>query len=539
MRKKQRERVIKQFHDFYYENFDPDFPPSAVCHSFGTYIFFSSIRKYSAIRFKKVILCGSILSRKLDLKPYFENGQIEQLFNDYGGLDGVVGLSPLVIRECGRSGKRGFKNIPDELKTKITQANNYFGHSDYFFPLQMQKNWLPFLVRFSKQFKYDPIILRDEIFERIYLDKSEEIFRFSDVKYYARIDDKGNYYAQYSKKGLNITDQVIDTFSFRTTADSREQADEMGFRAMQSGQAIVPGKIQVDAVQNKTCSFELGKPISPGEELEIFYIFKWRETMVFNTGDTDHFIIKKALNVSISLNFPFTLTGPRFFLVAHGQIVGEQNPRKFIERDGTHSYKLDYINEFDYDGVIFYYEGSNFTKQVIIPKQLKNFKKSLDEISYFTCSPSDIRDVYILEAEIEHGNAASEQTLYNRLSMFPEGFIIAKDKNKLVGYIETLVWNKIVFEKFDDIKDFPLLYDPNGDTLYIIFIGVAAAYRGKGIGQRLLELAKEVGTKFNTNRMQLVAKDGLEGYYQSFDFQSEKNLPAFLPGADSSTLMNK
>src|ERR1700744_1970867 len=51
--KKQRSRAIKAFQNFYADNFDEDNIPSIICHSFGTYILFSSIQKYESIKFDK------------------------------------------------------------------------------------------------------------------------------------------------------------------------------------------------------------------------------------------------------------------------------------------------------------------------------------------------------------------------------------------------------------------------------------------------------------------------------------------------------
>lgn len=540
LRGSKRNEVISMFQVFYSDNFDPNDPPHVICHSFGTYIFFSSIRKYTSIKFNKVLLCGSILKRKLNWQKYFDRGQIKMLYNDYGGLDGIVSFSPIVIRECGNSGKYGFKNIPDTLQSKVVQTENYFGHSDYFFPLHIKENWIPKLVRNSKQFKFDNRILRPEIIDRIYSNQSEQEFSFSDVRYNARIDEQGNYFAQYSKKGTNITNRPINAFSFITTADSREQADDMGFKAFERNGKIVYGNIQVDKVQNKTCSFPLKKPISPGLELDIFYFFKWRETMTFKDGDTDHFDIKHAKNVYVNLNFRFTLINPRIFIISDKEIIQDFTPRKSLEKDGSHSYYFEYINENNYDGIIFYYESANFSKFEPIPKELKSFRKGVEEIVYSTCSLKDIQGIYILESEIEHGNAASEKTLYERLSMFNEGFIIAKHKNKIVGYIETVVWNDISFERFDEIKDFPLFYDTKGDTLYVIFLGVGADYRRRGIGQKLLEHAKDLAIKNNVDKMQLVAKEDLITFYGNFNFEVVRELPDFLQDRNyKSTLMNR
>jgi len=534
-----RNRAIKAFERFYSENVLDGELPSVVCHSFGTFIFFSAIRKYKSIKFDKVILCGSILSTKLNWKQFFDSDQIRILYNDYSALDSIVPLSRLVVRNCGRSGRVGFKKIPKDLENKIIQRDYNFEHSDYFFPPQMKNYWLKVLLSERKLIKYSQNILRPEVIERIYQNIQYDPLEFEKVEFWARIDETGNYHARYTRHCKNISSSSVDQYSYNTSADSIEDADDMGFIAYDEAGKILDCHIGNDALQKKTCVIRLNNPVSPQAKFLLTYLFKWKNTITFKRGDTDHFEIKTAKAVYIAVNFRKTLINPRFLIVNDHEVIEEKQVKRKKEQDGTVSYYLDYNNENNYDGIVFYFEGANPEKNLPMTKEIKILKK-VNGVNFFNCSLSDIKQVYRIEAEIEYSNAASENTLIERQAMFGDGFIVAKEKSRIVGYIETVIWNKFEFEKFDDIRNFPQFYQPTGDTLYVIFIGVDKDYRRRGIGECLLEAVEKVALKYNVNRIQLVAKEGLVTFYGKFGYSVVKELLDFLPDRDyKSTLMEK
>ncbi len=164
-----REKVIAKFQKFYSDNIDPeDPPPSIVCHSFGSYIWYSSIEKYTSIKFNKVLLCGTILNPSISLAKYFKRKQIKQLRHEYGVDDGAVIFSKFVLGESsGNSGKEGFNNIPKKYRKFVEQEKLSFDHSDYFLPIHMKTSWIPFLIG-GKTFKFNTSILDSKILERLY-----------------------------------------------------------------------------------------------------------------------------------------------------------------------------------------------------------------------------------------------------------------------------------------------------------------------------------------------------------------------------------
>src|SRR3989338_10868435 len=117
----------------------------------------------------------------------------------------------------------------------------------------------------------------------------------------------------------------------------------------------------------------------------------------------------------------------------------------------------------------------------------------------------DIDYIHSVEKAVEGENAATKETLLSRFKMFPEGFLVAEEDDKIVGHVESCLWNKEDFETFDEIENFPKEYDPNGKTLYVIFLAVDEKYRKRGIGSELIKSLEKYARDKNLNKLQLVS----------------------------------
>jgi len=551
-----RNKVLKKFVAFYdSQDINPKNLPSVICHSFGTYILYMAMKKFEHIKFDKVILCGSILSEHTEWEFLFNRGQLNLLYNDYGELDNIVRLSSF-IRGCGKAGKIGFSDIPPLYKEKILQKMNFLNHSEYFSDRRMLENWggkisLP-------KIKYDKKILRSEIIERIYTNIDDNDIRYSRLSYKARIDEKGNYFACYSQKGVNNKNQELTDIAITTTADSTDSFADMDFQAIDNYGNQLKFKPTLDIVTSKKLTIYLAKPIQKNEDFYIQYRFAWKQTINIKLGDTDHWAIKNADKISISLNFSRKLNAAKFFAIQEHEVITTIPHEQKDELDGTITYCIpEFNNEFDYDGIIFYFESSHEpvdrkntqAKTQAMIKKIRNVQGNkdsntlLDEIIISRCAENQIRSVYQIESAVEHGNAATEHTLKERLNMFNDGFLLAVNKstNEIVGYIESVIWNDFNFSTFEEIRNFPLYYDVSGNVLYIIFVAVTETYRNKGVCAKLLEEIEKVATKYNNvEKIKLVAKDGLVELYSKFQYHEVRPLHDFLKGKQyKSILMEK
>jgi hypothetical protein len=141
LRRRQVDWFLEQYTHIRAEN--GNVRPSVVAHSFGTFLVASAMERYQEVEFDHVIFCGSIVSREFAWSTYVGSGRVRRLLNDCGERDRWVRLAAWVIREAGASGALGFEDKPKPLV--VERRHPQFSHSDFFYRLNFQKNWIPFL----------------------------------------------------------------------------------------------------------------------------------------------------------------------------------------------------------------------------------------------------------------------------------------------------------------------------------------------------------------------------------------------------------
>ncbi|OCF90587.1 serine/threonine-protein kinase [Nocardia brasiliensis] len=117
-------------------------PPSIVAHSFGTYILGNALLRYPYLRFRKVLLCGSILPTNFPWDQLIERGQVQAVRNEFGSEDVWTRAVNWFVSGTGPSGLQGFSAQCPRLQ----QENFTFAHSEYFERGHMNSRWLPFLT---------------------------------------------------------------------------------------------------------------------------------------------------------------------------------------------------------------------------------------------------------------------------------------------------------------------------------------------------------------------------------------------------------
>lgn len=117
--------------------------PSIVAHSFGCYLVASLLKKYSDVRFDRIIFCGSIVHPSYPWVEVVAHGQVKSILNQYGGADFWAWIVQWVVANAGPSGYSGFA-IADAAV--LQQNHPEFEHSDYFYDLNYHQNWMPFLL---------------------------------------------------------------------------------------------------------------------------------------------------------------------------------------------------------------------------------------------------------------------------------------------------------------------------------------------------------------------------------------------------------
>lgn len=539
-----RKKIINEFCNFYNNKFkNHRIAPSVIAHSFGTFIVLMAMKRYDSIKFNTIIFCGCVLNSKIDLREFLNKKQFIKIINDHGSREWFIFITRIILGEFGGiAGRVGFKDIPENHLREIINRKNYLGHSDYFLDVHMEKNWIPEILKSKISYLYKKSILRPEIIERIYINQDECNIKITEKEFYARVDKDGHYYAKYVVTLLNESHGQCDHFIFSTTADGPNDINKMNIVPRNSSNEVLSYEIVKDDRFYKVIRIILDKPMNHKEERFIKIYFKWDNTLNLDRGDVDHFTIIGCKSTFFQLNLPYKLLNFKIFYVQNRDLVNLLVPEQREEKDGTYTYSHKLTNNENYDGIIFYYEGSILRKkyQSNLNYKLRNPAKLYDDPIIQIAEPSDLKEIYKIELDIEHGNAASESVLKDRMNMFNEGFLVLKRGGKVIGYIESLIWNEKPFETFDEIKEFPINYNVRGNTWYIIFLAIVTKYRRKGYGTKLLKQIEDLAKHFEIYKISLVAKGTLVEFYKKRGFKAIRQLPTFLKNkGHNSILMEK
>lgn len=124
--------------------------------------------------------------------------------------------------------------------------------------------------------------------------------------------------------------------------------------------------------------------------------------------------------------------------------------------------------------------------------------------------------IHIEEVCFPVAEAASKEDIEKRFEAFQENFLVAREENKVIGFINGCVSDTM--ELLDEFYHDTTLHNPNGAYQMVFGLDVLPEYRCQGVATRLLEefilLAKQRGKK----GMILTCKDHLIHYYEKFGF---------------------
>lgn len=132
-------------------------------------------------------------------------------------------------------------------------------------------------------------------------------------------------------------------------------------------------------------------------------------------------------------------------------------------------------------------------------------------------SLNDLQSIYQIEiACFPENQAASLETLSNRLKAFPQHFWVIEDHEEIMGFINGMITN------YETVKDEMFkntdLHIENGLWQSVFGLAVLPKHQNKGYAGRLLNHLTEVSTKNNRRGIVLTCEEHLISYYQKFGF---------------------
>ncbi|MBV4420588.1 GNAT family N-acetyltransferase [Clostridium tyrobutyricum] len=112
--------------------------------------------------------------------------------------------------------------------------------------------------------------------------------------------------------------------------------------------------------------------------------------------------------------------------------------------------------------------------------------------------------------------AATRESLKQRLNTFSESFFVAEKDKKIIGFINGCIINGTVI--YDELYEDSTLHVPNGDYQTIFGLDVIPKYRNHGIALQLMNYIIDLSKISGRKGMVLTCKKRLIHYYEKFGY---------------------
>ena len=132
----------------------------------------------------------------------------------------------------------------------------------------------------------------------------------------------------------------------------------------------------------------------------------------------------------------------------------------------------------------------------------------------------DLKEIAAVEAEcFPAAEAASEESLRKRLSVFADHFWLLFDGDKMVGFVNGMVTDEP--DLSDEMYDDASMHNPDGKWQMIFSVDTIPEYRRQGCAGKVLSRVIEDARKQGREGLVLTCKDKLIHYYAKFGFENE------------------
>lgn len=132
----------------------------------------------------------------------------------------------------------------------------------------------------------------------------------------------------------------------------------------------------------------------------------------------------------------------------------------------------------------------------------------------------DLKQIAAVEAEcFPAAEAASEESLRKRLTVFGDYFWLLFDGEKMVGFVNGMVTDEP--DLADEMYDDATMHNPDGKWQMIFGVDTIPEYRKQGCAERILRQVIEDAKAQGREGIVLTCKDKLIHYYAKFGFVNE------------------
>ncbi len=130
---------------------------------------------------------------------------------------------------------------------------------------------------------------------------------------------------------------------------------------------------------------------------------------------------------------------------------------------------------------------------------------------------NELTEIELLCFPVEE--AASRESIKNRLIVYPDHFWVMEDEGKIIAYVNGMSTNEPILrdEMFEDAS----LHQKDGKWQMIFSVSTRPEYRNRGVAQAILNQVIVEAKENNRKGLVLTCKDRLVHYYEKFGFVNE------------------
>jgi len=141
----------------------------------------------------------------------------------------------------------------------------------------------------------------------------------------------------------------------------------------------------------------------------------------------------------------------------------------------------------------------------------------MPEVTIRRVQLNDIERVAEIEAVcFPETEAATRKSFEDRITAFPEYFLVAEVEGLVIGFINGCVTNSSVI--YDELFYSTEYHIPDGKNVAIFGLDVIPEYRKQGIAARLMNQFIQLAKDTDRTRAILTCKGQLVHYYKSFGY---------------------
>lgn len=133
----------------------------------------------------------------------------------------------------------------------------------------------------------------------------------------------------------------------------------------------------------------------------------------------------------------------------------------------------------------------------------------------------DLNECYRVEFSCYTSDGATLEKIQKRISLFPEGFLVAESKGAIIGLINSASTDKkdITDEKLKDMVG----HDKDGKNIVIFSLAVLPEFQGNGISKQLMTRFIEASKDLKKEKVLLLCKSELIPYYENYGSYTVEN----------------